>query len=248
MSVARRGCAHSRGRRARRAPALTSGKAPSAKTISSDVFPQPPSPTRTTLTDRAPRGASSSAAWDAFIAGPAERPGAERRPAGLRRRPGAGKARRGRNVEGAGRREEVRAGQGAGERLGSPGERPGRDRGARGEAAGRRPFPSHPTPPLEKDFLSTYCVPARRPQQGWIQTQVSILRRELWSGGGAGARPLDSDPACRGCEQGKTRHLAHLPRERVGHVCLPAWWGQELGSRCPVCPVQIGHRAEASDF
>lgn len=48
--------------------ALTSGKAPSAKTISSDVFPQPPSPTRTTLTDGAPGGASSLAAWAAFIA------------------------------------------------------------------------------------------------------------------------------------------------------------------------------------
>ena len=49
--------------------ALTSGKAPSAKTISSDVFPQPPSPTRTTLTDRAPPGASSIGAWAVFIAG-----------------------------------------------------------------------------------------------------------------------------------------------------------------------------------
>lgn len=48
---------------------LTSGKAPSAKTISSDVFPQPPSPTRTTLT-------SSRSARAAFIAGQ-RRAGAE---------------------------------------------------------------------------------------------------------------------------------------------------------------------------
>lgn len=48
--------------------ALTSGKAPSAKTISSDVFPQPPSPTRTTLTDGAPGVTSSLTAWAAFIA------------------------------------------------------------------------------------------------------------------------------------------------------------------------------------
>lgn len=84
---------HSRGHRARRALALTSGKAPSAKTISNDVFPQPPSPTSTTLTDRTPGGASSPAAWAAFIAGPAEGPGAQWRLAGrsegrVRARPG----------------------------------------------------------------------------------------------------------------------------------------------------------------
>lgn len=52
-----------------RVRALTSGKAPSAKTIISDVFPQPPSPTRTTLTEHPLSGASSPAAWAAFIPG-----------------------------------------------------------------------------------------------------------------------------------------------------------------------------------
>lgn len=93
--------------------ALTSGKAPSAKTISSDVFPQPPSPTRTTLTDRAPPGASSLGAWAAFIAGRGGTEGGrEAGPGRAERRP---RGRRGRNVEGAGRREEVRAAGGPGE-------------------------------------------------------------------------------------------------------------------------------------
>lgn len=97
-----------------RVRALTSGKFPAAKTIISDVFPQPPSPTRTTLTERPLSGASSPAAWAAFI--PSGRAGgqpcAEQRVVrdGLAAA-GAGLARRDRNVEGAGRREEVGAGR-----------------------------------------------------------------------------------------------------------------------------------------
>lgn len=79
-------------------PALTSGKAPSAKTISSDVFPQPPSPTRTTLTDRAPGGASSPEAWAAFITGQ-RREGQAQRSGGL----GAGGAGMWKGRGGAGR-------------------------------------------------------------------------------------------------------------------------------------------------
>lgn len=93
--------------------ALTSGKAPSAKTIISEVFPQPPSPTRTTLTERPLSGASSPAAWAAFIPGwRGGQPCAERRVVrGGLAAAGAGLARRDRNVEGAGRREEVGAGR-----------------------------------------------------------------------------------------------------------------------------------------
>lgn len=160
---AQRGMRAGPGRRAG-ALALTSGKAPSAKTINSDVFPQPPSPTRTTLTDRTPGGASSAAAWAALIAGPQRgRSGAGGRRA--RGRSGAGEARRGRNVEGAGRREEVEPGgrAGAGGRAQVRGE-PGFRRP--GGAAGLGPFPSRAIQPLKKHLLSTSWVQAPRPQEG----------------------------------------------------------------------------------
>lgn len=178
MLVARRGCAHSRRHRSRRALALTSGKAPSAKTISSDVFPQPPSPTRTTLTDRAPGDASSSAAWDAFIVGPAKGPARSGVRLGYsegraRGRPGGAGMWKGR---GGGRKCEPGRGRASGLGTQVRGPPPGR----RGVAAGRWPFPSHPIQSLKKNFLSTYCVRALRPRQGWIQTQ------SLSSGGNSG--------------------------------------------------------------
>lgn len=55
----RRGAQHPPVEERSGAPVLTSGKAPAAKTMSSDVFPQPPSPTRTTLTARVPAWAAS---------------------------------------------------------------------------------------------------------------------------------------------------------------------------------------------
>lgn len=218
-----------------RALALTSGKSPSVKTISSDVFPQPPSPTRTTLTDRAPCRASSPAAWAAFIAGRQRgRPGCAEA--------GRGAGRRGWNVEGAGRQEEVSAGRGArggrgGQRpAGRPGERPEpgsrRRAGRRGVASGLewgRGSPSLPSHSATyENFLEhLLCAPAGTPG-GWGEPRLSlcILR-------GGGETSSWTVTVCAGVWTGKEEGGGGRPG-------LPtSVWGQGLGSRCPV---QVEHQ------
>lgn len=221
-------------RRARRALALTSGKSPSAKTISSDVFPQPPSPTRTTLMDRALSGASSPSAWAAFIAGPAESR-ARAASAGLRARPARGWPGGAGMWKGRGGRRKCEPGGGGGGRPPRPGERPEPDPacGRRGVAAGLRPFPSHPIRPLNKHFLSTYCVRPLRPQGEGTQT------RSLSSGGDSGpmaGRQVVAETVRVGVWTGKEEAPGAPSREGGGgQPCLPtSLVGTRTGFQEPV--------------
>lgn len=89
---------------------------------------------------------------------------------------GAGLARRDRNVEGAGRREEVGAGRPGQEAAQGGGGHPAQVRGPgqdRGAAAGQAwtllgLVSRRPVWPLKKHFCSTYCVQSLRPQ-GWAE-------------------------------------------------------------------------------
>lgn len=189
------------GARGRRGLALTSGKAPWAKTISSDVFPQPPSPTRTTLTDRAPDGASAPSAWAALIA---------------RGRLGGGSA--GRNVEGAGRREEVRAAGG----------------GVRGQVRARGPA-SGPAGQSVRVPLGHSGDPSRAPTECGRRGHARGSHTRPASSGGHRVRwgddrepDDDSVTVCRG----------RVDRERGGPGPLPLGrrrrWGSARGA-CQLC-------------
>lgn len=203
--------------------ALTSGKAPSAKTISSDVFPQPPSPTRTTLTDRAPCGASAPAAWAAFIASGGRTNGGQAgsgagRAAG---RPAGQECGRGGAAGGSARRAAGGGGGGGGAR---PGESP-----EAGRAAGPAP-------------RETLLEPLRRGAQDGGPRSACVLGRAPGSDGETTRSRTMT--VCGEGGQGKRRHLAHFPWEEGGggQPGEPtALKGQELG---PWCPAPVGPEQE----
>lgn len=190
--------------------ALTSGKAPLAKTIISDVFPQPPSPTRTTLTERPLCGASSPAAWDAFIPGwrTAVR-GQQAVHRGLAAA-GTGLARRDRNVEGAGRREEVGAGRSGQKADSGGGGHPAQVRSL-GQDGGAAPGQGWT---LLGSGLPASCLGT---QERLLQ---HLLRVVTEAAGVGGDLRLQRDPRARGREvdkylkrgwgQGRRKHLDYL--------------------------------------
>lgn len=140
---------------------LTSGKAPSAKTISSDVFPQPPSPTRTTLTDRAPPGASSPEAWAAFIAGRGGTEGG---------RQGRGERSGGRGAGGAGMWKGRGGGRKCGRRAAQVRGRPGAFRG---------PAPPVPPPRTQAARDKLFLNPCSVGPSGCRKWRTQIWPRSL---------------------------------------------------------------------